>query len=75
MVEVCVAGVGSALEVVFDVRSNDLATGSMPSSSSENSYDGSTAFRENDCDVGAFFGGAMFLGSGKELVRPLSDEF
>jgi hypothetical protein len=48
--------------------------GSMPTSSSENSYDGSSVFRGKFCDVEALLERVLFLGSGNELIIPLSNK-
>jgi hypothetical protein len=53
---------------------NCFGMGSMPNSSSENSYDGSTVFREKACDADTRFNGAFFLSSTKELLGVSSNE-
>jgi hypothetical protein len=72
VVGVCAARCGAAIKTSFDLGGSGFAIGSTQISSSENSYEGSSPLRAIGCDIGVFFGGALFLGSGKELVRPFS---
>jgi hypothetical protein len=60
-------------EAGIGLGGNCFAMGSMPPSSSENSYDGSTVFRENVREAGARFDVVFFLDSVK-LVRTSFEE-
>jgi hypothetical protein len=61
-------------EAGIDLEGNCFAMGSMPPSSSENSYDGSTIFREKVREAGACFDAVFFRGSVKKVVCTSSEE-